>query len=184
MGENIILIGFMGSGKTSVGKALSKKLRIPVLDTDDLIVSREGMSIKKIFAEKGQDHFRQAETDMLESLTGREDRFILSAGGGLPLREENRRLLRKIGTIIYLKTGVRALCTRLEGDTKRPLLQGPGSLEEKITRILTERESRYEAAADLVLVTDDLTVEEAAEKIIQLPKVSGLWAGPGSSENR
>lgn len=165
---NIILIGFMGSGKTSVGRKLAAMLRIPVLDTDDLIVSREGMSISDIFAKKGQDYFRKAETDTLIRLQDREGRYVLSVGGGLPLREENRQLLRKLGTVVYLRCGVKTLCGRLAGDTKRPLLRGEGTLEEKITGILTEREPKYEDAADRTLDTDGLTVKEVAEKIIRL----------------
>lgn len=166
--ENIVLIGFMGSGKTSTGRALSRRLGIPVLDTDQLIEDQEGMSISDIFEKKGQDYFRQAETGMLLKLQKREGRYVLSVGGGLPLREENRPLLRKLGTVVYLKTGVKTLCGRLKGDTKRPLLRGPGTLEEKITRILTGREPKYEDAADRTLVTDGLDVEEVAEKILSL----------------
>lgn len=163
--ENIVLIGFMGSGKTSVGKALSQMLGIPVLDTDQLIAEQEGMSINDIFAQKGQDYFRQAETNLLRELAFRTDRFVLSVGGGLPLREENRPLLRKVGTVYYLKASVQTLCGRLAGDTERPLLRGEGTLEEKITKILSERESKYEDAADIPVPTDGLSVAEVAEKI-------------------
>ena len=168
--DNIILIGFMGSGKTRVGKEFAALQKIPVLDTDDLIVEREGMSINDIFAKKGQDYFRRAETDLIRELQEREGRYVLSVGGGLPLREENRPLLRKLGTVVYLKTGVKTLCARLAGDTQRPLLSGEGTLEEKIVRILTEREPKYEDAADKVLVTDGLSVKQVAEKVTGLVK--------------
>lgn len=158
----------MGSGKTSVGKALSQTLSIPVLDTDQLIIGREGMSINEIFAGKGQEYFRQIETEVIKQLQEREGRYILSVGGGLPLREENRPLLRKLGKVIYLKTGIPTLCGRLAKDTERPLLRGEGTLEEKITRILTEREPKYEDAADAVVVTDGLNVQEVAEKIAEM----------------
>lgn len=166
--HNIVLIGFMGSGKTSVGQELSRMLGIPDLDTDQLIVEQEGMSVSDIFAEKGQDYFRRTETEVIRQLQKREGRYILSVGGGLPLREENRPLLRKLGTVIYLKTGVPTLCGRLKGDTERPLLRGEGTLQEKITKILSEREAKYEDAADTEVVTDGLSVREVAEKIADL----------------
>lgn len=163
--DTIILIGFMGSGKTSVGKALSKKLGLPVLDTDALIVEKAGKSVKRIFAEDGQEAFRQMETGVLEELKGREGRYILSVGGGLPLRAENRALLRQLGRVYYLEASVEALSRRLEGDRKRPLLRGEGSLEDRIRKILTDRQPLYEEAADQVIETDSLSIAQVAEKI-------------------
>lgn len=165
MDKNIVLIGFMGSGKSSVGRRLSRLLGVPVLDTDNMIVVKEGMSISDIFEKKGQDYFRSVETDVVRGLKTREGRFILSVGGGLPLREENRPLLRAVGTVIYLKAGTKTLSERLKGDTTRPLLRGEGTLEEKITKILSEREPKYEDAADRIVVTDGLSVSEVARRI-------------------
>ena len=148
----LILVGFMGAGKTSLGKGCAKKLGIPLLDTDELIVRRECMPISRIFAEKGEPYFRRIETETVRELTERDDPFVLSVGGGLALREENRVLLRQLGTVVYLKTGVDTLEERLRGDTKRPLLrQGEGTLREKIERILSEREPKYLDAADVVV---------------------------------
>ena len=94
--ENLILIGFMGAGKTSLGKAAAKALGVPFLDTDDLITEREQMPITEIFARKGEEWFRALETLTLRELMDREGGFVLSVGGGLPLREENRVLLQQL----------------------------------------------------------------------------------------
>ena len=164
--NNIILIGFMGAGKSSLGRAVSKILHVPLLDTDDLIVHSEGMSINEIFAVKGEEYFRSLETQTIRSLAQREDRFVLSVGGGLPLRAENRPLLHQAGCVIYLKVGIETLKERLSRDTKRPILhQGEGTLEEKIRRILSEREPLYLEAADVVFVNDNKGFHQAAAEL-------------------
>ena len=96
--KNVILIGFMGSGKTRVGVKLSYRLRMPVEDTDKLIEHREGRSISEIFAKEGEDWFRQQETKLLQELTQKKQRVIYSVGGGTPVRPENREILKKLGT--------------------------------------------------------------------------------------
>ena len=154
-GKSLVLIGFMGAGKTSLGKACAKLLQVPFLDTDQLIEKSEGMTVNEIFAQKGDAYFRSLETETVRSLGNTEGQFVLSVGGGLPLRSENRPLLREAGLVVYLKVGIRTLTYRLSGDTKRPLLrQGEGTLEEKIRRILSEREPKYLDAADVVFVND------------------------------
>lgn len=166
MKNNVILIGFMGAGKTSLGKAVSKLLHVPFLDTDDLIVQAEGMSINEIFASKGEAYFRSLETETVRKLAERNGRFVLSVGGGLPLRAENRPLLHEAGCVIYLKVGIETLKKRLAKDTKRPILhQGDESLEEKIRRILSEREPWYLEAADVVVVNDGKDFHETAGEI-------------------
>lgn len=170
-GKNIVLIGFMGAGKTSLGKAVSKILGASFLDTDDLIEKSEGMSIREIFARKGEEYFRQLETETIRDLATLEDRFVLSVGGGLPLRAENRPLLRRAGCVVYLKCGVDTLARRLSRDTKRPLLQkGEGTLEQKITRILSEREPLYMEAADVVIENDQEAFRYTAHRIAALDR--------------
>ena len=167
-GENIVLIGFMGSGKSSVGQALSRRLQLPVLDSDDLITERAGMSISDIFQEKGESYFRLLERDIVKELSEREEPFILSSGGGLPLREENLVYLRRIGMIVYLSVGVDVLERRLAGDSKRPLLHQQGTVRESIIRILTEREPRYRNAADVVVLNEGKTFQELVDEILLL----------------
>ena len=165
---NVILIGFMGCGKSSVGRKLASLLAVPCLDTDTLIKEQEKMTIREIFAQMGQEYFRNAETRAVRGLTGREGRYVLSVGGGLPLRSENRELLKKLGTVIYLKASVQTLSERLARDTSRPLLQGEEPLEEKITRILSEREALYEEACSNVVVSDGKSIREVAQEIKRL----------------
>lgn len=171
---NIILIGFMGTGKTSLGKAAAKKLKIPFLDTDDLIVEREGMPISKIFAQKGEAYFRSLETEVITDLQDLEGGHVISCGGGLPLREENRPLLRKLGRVIYIRTSPAVLAARLESDTTRPVLQqGEGTILEKVERILGEREPKYMDAADIVIENDDQSFYTVAKKLVYIYREGG-----------
>ena len=120
--RHIILTGFMGAGKTTVGKLLAQKLGCPFLDTDQLIQQQAGMSISRIFAEKGEETFRSLETAILKEAWTQEEAWVLSVGGGLPMREENRRLLKRIGAVVYLRVNRDTVLRRLSGDTTRPLL--------------------------------------------------------------
>ena len=101
--KNIVLIGFMGSGKTSIGIRLSYRMRRAVEDTDKLIERRMGKKISEIFETEGEDYFRDLETKTLKDLIDRLQYHIIAVGGGTPVREENRKLLRELGTVFYLK---------------------------------------------------------------------------------
>ena len=103
MRDNIILTGFMGSGKTSVGIRLSYSLRRTMIDTDKWIEKKQGMTVSEIFAEEGEEAFRNMETKCLQELLKTTDHQIISVGGGLPVREENRQLLSRLGRVFYLK---------------------------------------------------------------------------------
>ncbi len=162
----MVLIGFMGSGKTSVGLRLSYKMRKSVVDTDRLIERQEGMSISEIFAAKGEAYFRDLETDVLRSLVGRTHNQILSVGGGTPLKEENRKLLRELGTVVYLKVRPETVYERLKGDDTRPLLRGEDPLG-RIRALLSQREALYEAAADVVVDVDGRPMEDILEEILE-----------------
>ncbi len=173
-GNSIILTGFMGSGKTSLGKAVSKKLQLPFLDTDRLIVDREGISINEIFAEKGEAYFRELETRTIQELIDREGDYVLSVGGGLPMKAENRPILKQLGCVIYLKSGTETLETRLGRDQSRPILrQGEGTLRERIERILKEREPLYMEAADRVIVNDGKSFYHVVKEITDIYQKGG-----------
>jgi len=163
-GGNVVLIGFMGSGKSTVGIRLSYQLRYALEDTDKLIEARAGKSIREIFAQEGEEAFRQMETQLLEKLAGRKGQRVYSVGGGTPVRDVNRPLLRKLGTVVYLRARPETIYERLREDTSRPLLQGENP-REKIGRMMAEREKAYMETADLVLDVDDLTVEQVSERI-------------------
>ena len=130
-GKNVILIGFMGCGKTTVGLKLSYRLRMPVEDTDKLIERKEGRSISEIFEKEGEAAFRRMETALLEELRERSGARILSTGGGMPVNPANRSLLRQCGIVVYLKISPQLVYERLKGDKIRPLLQG----EDPLSRI-------------------------------------------------
>ena len=176
MQGHLFLIGFMGAGKTSLGKTVSKMLGIPYLDTDNLIEDAEGMTVSEIFARKGEAYFRQKETALLGDLSKREGSYVLSVGGGLPLREENRPLLKKLGQVIYIRTSPKILAGRLESDTKRPVLkQGEGTILEKVERILGEREPKYVDAADIIIENDGRSFFNTAKKIINIYRKGGEY---------
>ncbi len=163
--RNIVLMGFMGAGKTTVGKYLAKALKCEFIDTDEQIVKEQGRKIPDIFAEDGEAVFRDMETELLKRLQEKEDRFVLSIGGGMPVREENRELLRNLGKVVYLKTSKEEIIRRVSGDTNRPLLQG-GTLEEKVADLMNAREEIYMETAHVEVLTDDKRPEELVEKIM------------------
>lgn len=164
--KSIVLIGFMGSGKTTVGLRLSWKLRLPVEDTDKLIEKKEGCTISQIFEREGEEAFRKKETELLRQLAESRYLRILSAGGGTPVRKENRPLLRQCGTVVYLRVRPETVYERLKGDASRPLLQCGDPLE-RIKSLLAERREAYESSADVILDADDLDSEECAEMILR-----------------
>lgn len=162
--QNIVLIGFMGSGKSTVGIRLSYRLRRVVEDTDKLIEKKAGRSITDIFAQQGEGVFRDLETELLRSLCSIPGEKIISVGGGTPIRAENRPLLKRLGTVVYLRVRPETVYKRLQGDTTRPLLQGENP-QEKIRVLMEERKEAYEACADLILDVDDLEVSDIVDKI-------------------
>lgn len=164
--KNIILIGFMGSGKTSAGKVLAKRLSYGFCDTDVMLERKAGDTINHIFAVHGEEYFRNMETDLLKEMCYIVDHSVISTGGGLPLREQNVKLLREMGYVVFLKTSKEATLKRLQGDRTRPLLQG-GELEQKVDRLLDIRTPIYDKAAHKIIVTDDSTVEDVADKIME-----------------
>ena len=166
--SNIILEGFMGSGKSTVAAILADRLMLDVLDTDKVIEETEERTISKIFEEDGEEAFRDMETDLLHTIVTEHWReFVISLGGGLPMREENRELLKKAGKVVLLRTKPDTVYERLKDDTSRPLLRGDNPME-KITQLHNLRKNQYEAAADIVVDTDDRTPSEIAETIIEM----------------
>lgn len=165
-GKNIVLIGFMGSGKTTVGLKLSYRLRIPVEDTDKLIEKKQGKTITEIFESEGEEAFRRMETALLEELGQRNYERILSVGGGTPVREENRAFLKQCGTVIYLRAKAETIYERLKGDTTRPLLQCEDPLE-RVRELLASRRDAYEACADVIVDVEDTSIEQIVEQIVK-----------------
>lgn len=161
MKDNTILIGFMGAGKTRIGTCWSEKKGRPLLDTDQLIEQEAGMTISDIFKELGEERFREIESGILLKLYEKADHMVISAGGGLPLRGENRAVLAKLGTVVFLRVKADTVLKRLAGDSTRPLLKAEDKAA-KIQQLLKIRNPIYEQAAHVVIDVDD----KAAEQII------------------
>lgn len=162
--SNVVLIGFMGSGKSTVGKALAKKWGFTYVDTDALIEEMEGMTINEIFATKGEEYFRDLETETVKKIKNKYKRHVISVGGGTPLRAENRKLLKKTGVVIYLKTSPETVLKRLKYDKTRPLLQRPDK-EAAVRELLEKRTPIYQSAANFSVSTDDLPVDKIVSEI-------------------
>lgn len=164
--SNIVLIGFMGCGKSTVGIRLSYKLRRIVEDTDKLIEKKIGMKISDIFKEHGEAFFREQETECIKELLSRKEEMIVATGGGLPVKAENRALLKKLGCVVYLKLSPEQIFERVKNDTERPLL-ACGNPLLRIKELLGAREAFYEEAADLVISADDKNMEDVLAELLE-----------------
>ncbi len=150
---NVILIGFMGCGKSSVAVKLSYRLKQAMTDTDKWIEKKQGKKITEIFAQDGEEAFRRMETEALQYLKKTAKNQIISVGGGVPVRAENRALMKEIGKVVYLRATPETLYERVKEDGARPLLQCENPAE-RIRRLLEERKDAYEEAADIVIDVD------------------------------
>ena len=163
--KRIVLMGFMGAGKSTVGKKLAETCGYTFIDTDEWIEREQNRKISDIFEKDGEKAFRDMETDLLKRLQNSEEEFILSIGGGVPVREENRELLRNLGTVVYLRTTKEEIIRRVSGDVNRPLLQG-GALEEKVTALMNAREHIYQETAHREVLTDGKNPTELVDEIM------------------
>ena len=165
--ENIILIGFMGSGKSSVARDLSGALGYPVLDTDSLIVERAGKPIRKIFEDNGEEDFRDIETTILTELeqAGPHHR-IIATGGGIIERPTNRDILKRMGFVVWLMASPGEILRRTAKNRERPLLNNEDP-EGTINRLLEKRVEFYRDTAHQEIETDDLTFPEISTGIVE-----------------
>ncbi|MCR4277198.1 MAG: shikimate kinase [Candidatus Roizmanbacteria bacterium] len=157
----IILIGFMGSGKTTVAKILAKKLGLEVIEMDDLIINRSGKSIDQIFKDDGENWFRELESQIAIDQRNKEN-VVISTGGGVVINAENIKNLKINGKIIFLKTSFSEIKKRLKNIDDRPLFKNKRSAE----KLFKFRQKLYEKNADLIVNTDGRSVEEVAYEII------------------
>ena len=166
MERNLVLIGFMGSGKTSIGVRLSYRLKLTVEDTDKLIERRENKKINDIFAQEGEASFRRKETELLRELAEKRQVLrIYSVGGGTPVDPKNRPLLKQLGTVIWLRVRPETVYERLKHDSTRPLLQCEDP-QSRIRELMEARREAYEACADIVVDVDDMDMEDILETIL------------------
>ena len=162
--HNVILVGPMGAGKTTIGKLLAKELGFSFHDSDSIIEERTGADIAWIFDVEGEAGFRKRETNILRELC-QQTRSVIATGGGAVLNEENRRNLASAGTVVYLQTSLGQQVRRTERDRKRPLLQD-GDREETLKQLMEERDPLYREIADIVVQTNERATKIVAREIV------------------
>jgi len=162
-----VLIGFMGCGKTTVGRKLQDLLGYPFLDTDQLIEARTGKTIPEIFARDGEAAFRDLETRVLDELAAQTTaRQIIATGGGIVIRPANRELLRNLGCVVWLRAPVATILQRVSRNHDRPLLQ-TADQRASVETLLAERMPLYQATSHLEIETHGLTCREVACGILE-----------------
>lgn len=161
--KNIILVGPMGAGKTTIGVQLAKVLDREFFDSDKEIVTRTGANIPLIFELEGEEGFRRRETSVIADLAALSN-IVLATGGGAVLKEENRAILREHGLVIYLKADIEHLYERTAKDKNRPLLQTDDP-KKRISEILEQREPLYEEVADLIIKTGNQSIKSVVDRI-------------------
>lgn len=162
--NKIVLVGFMGTGKSTVAKLLSDRLGMPRIDLDESIVAAAGCSIAEVFAAQGEEAFRELESRVLEDIMRSDKPGVVATGGGAVLRERNRQAMMAGGLVIALQAAAAQIVERVKGDRGRPLLEG--NVEEKVSKLLEERRHAYDFAHHRIDTTG-ITVREVAERIIR-----------------
>lgn len=162
--NHIVVIGFMGSGKTRVGKRLAQDLKLPFVDVDKLIVKKMKMTVKEIFNKFGEPFFRALETSVIKEMMEYPEQMVISVGSGLPLQEQNKKYLKNLGTVVYLKGSLETLKKRLENGSSSPML-AEGTQEEKIKKLLEVRDPVYAQFADIQVITGEKPFEELIAEI-------------------
>ena len=164
MKDNIMLIGFMGAGKTTVSRELSKMTGRREIDMDAYIVDREGMAIKDIFDKYGEEYFRKKETESLLEIMDM-DELIVSCGGGVVVKDENVEHMKNRGVIVLLTATPQTILERVKNSTDRPILNGNMNIEF-ITELMNKRKDRYLSVADVIVETDDKSVFDICTEIM------------------
>ena len=164
---NIVLIGYRGTGKSTVGRLLGARLGRELVSTDAEIVRRAQRTIPEIVAQEGWDYFRDLESEICRELADR-DLLVIDTGGGAILREQNVEALKKNGTLFWLTASVETIVKRIGGDNQRPSLTGTKSFVDEIQDVLRERTTKYQAAADHIITTDDRSINQLVETLLTL----------------
>lgn len=162
--DNIYMIGFMGCGKSTISNYLNKMLALDVIDMDHYLTKKEGMSVNQIFEKYGEQYWRNLETNLIISMKDYQNK-VISCGGGVPMREINVKEMKKNGKVVLLTADPETILARVKHDDSRPLLRGKKNTKD-IKELMDIRRPKYEAAADIVINTDDRSIHEIAEEII------------------
>jgi shikimate kinase len=164
---NIVLIGYRGTGKSTIGRLLAVRLGRELVSTDAEIVERAQRTIPEIVTQEGWEYFRNLESDICREL-GVRDRLMVDTGGGAILREQNVEALKKNGVLFWLKASVETIVKRIGRDNQRPSLTGSKSFVNEIQDVLQERMPKYQAAADHIIATDDRSIDQVVEHVLTL----------------
>lgn len=162
---NVVLIGYRGTGKSSVGRILATRLDRILVSTDAEIVKSVGQSIPEIVEQKGWECFRDLESKVCQELAGR-DGLVIDTGGGAILRSRNIEVLKETGRLFWLTASVSTITQRIRHETQRPSLTGGKSFVDEIQDVLRERTPKYQAAADCVIETDGKPITQVADEIL------------------
>lgn len=171
---NIVLIGFMGAGKSTVSEYLSRKYNMDTVEMDQIIAEREKMSISDIFSVHGEEYFRDLETKMLIEMQAKTN-TVISCGGGVPMRERNVKEMKKNGCVVLLTATPETILERVKDNHDRPLLEGNKTVSY-ISELMEKRRAKYEDAADVIIETDGKSTQEICEELVQ--KMAGgqkIW---------
>jgi shikimate kinase len=164
--QSVVLVGMMGAGKTSVAGVLAARLGCRALDTDHIVEEEAGMSVPALFAARGERAFRDAESSAIESLVLLPSPTVVSVGGGAVLRERNRKALRRLGLVVWLRARPATLVARVGSADGRPVLGRENSeLEKTMEKLVAERRPFYEKVADIVVDVDTLSPEQVADVV-------------------
>jgi shikimate kinase len=168
----VSLVGMPGSGKSTVGRQLARRLDLPFADSDAVIEQRIGCPIREFFEHEGEARFREIESETIAELCGGMGSGVLSTGGGSVLREENRRALRNKSRVIYLRATPEELMRRLKRDTQRPLLQTEDPMQ-RLRQLYAERDALYRQAAHFVIDTGRPSVATLVNMIVMQLELAG-----------
>ena len=164
---NIVLVGYRGTGKSTVGRLLAARLGRDLVSTDAEIVKRAQRTIPEIVAQEGWEYFRDLESSICRELAGR-DQLVIDTGGGAILRAQNVEALKKNSTVVWLTASVETIAKRIGGDRQRPSLTGTNSFVDEIQDVLRERTPKYQAAADHSIATDNQSINQLVETLLTL----------------
>ncbi|WP_316659376.1 shikimate kinase [Ralstonia condita] len=178
---NVFFVGLMGAGKTTVGRAVARRLDLPFFDSDHEIEARCGVRVPVIFELEGEAGFRDRETHMIDELTSREG-VVVATGGGAVLRPQNRAMLRERGTVIYLRANPHDLYLRTRHDKNRPLLQTENP-RAKLEELHAIRDPLYREVAHFVIETGKPTVAQLVNMVLMQLEVAGIVAPPAGSSS-